>query len=69
MDSGKEYLCEKDNSLQEFMQRCVVGLDRIKYITLDKEEKIIINPVHISSVEILEETIVEYDESDPIVYG
>jgi len=60
MDSGKEYvICEKNFSLDDFTKSFFSDLPNgMKVLNntlvyLDGEEKIVINPTHISSVEVI----------------
>ncbi|MDQ0200053.1 hypothetical protein [Neobacillus ginsengisoli] len=61
MDSGKEYvICEKNYSLDDFTRSFYNELPngaRVMSNTfayLDGEEKIVVNPTHISSIEVIE---------------
>lgn len=67
MDSGKEYITEKDESVAQFIDRCTPKQAfGVNYISLDKEEKIFINGSHVSSIEVIEDDI-EVDEDDELV--
>jgi uncharacterized protein YlzI (FlbEa/FlbD family) len=61
MDSGKEYVvCEKNYSLNDFTRSffndLATGAKVMKnnFVYLDGDEKIVVNPTHISSIEVIE---------------
>ena len=67
MDSGKEYITEKDESAAHFISRATPKKAfEINYVSVDEEEKIYINGAHISSVEVIEDSA-KYGEDDEIV--
>ncbi|MFS0776068.1 hypothetical protein ABC255_08690 [Neobacillus sp. 3P2-tot-E-2] len=69
MDSGKEYTSEKFTSVEQFLDESLPKeAFAISYVSVDLDEKVFINGMHVSSVEVIEQTELNYDESDPIVY-
>lgn len=68
MDSGKEYVTEKFPMMKDFLEKIVASPNTINLITLDEKGKVLVNTAHISSIEVLGNVQVEYDESDPLVY-
>jgi hypothetical protein len=68
MDSGKEYVSEKFPTMKDFLEKIVASPNTINLITLDEKGKVLVNTAHISSIEVLGNVQVEYDESDPLVY-
>lgn len=69
MDSEKEYLSEKDETIEEFVRSAAPkSAYDINYISLDSEETVFINGVHVSSIEISSGPQNELDEDDEIVY-
>jgi hypothetical protein len=68
MDSGKEYVTEKFTTVKSFLEKIVSSPNTINLITLDEKGKVLVNTAHISSIEVLGDVQVEYDESDPLVY-
>ena len=68
MDSGKEYVTDKFPTMKDFLEKNVAGVNTINLITLDDKGRVLVNTAHISSVEVLSDVQVEYDESDPLVY-
>ncbi|WP_034757767.1 hypothetical protein [Rossellomorea vietnamensis] len=68
MDSGKEYVTEKFPTMKAFLEKNISTPNTINLITLDEKGKILVNTSHISSIEVLGDVKVEYDDSDPLVY-
>lgn len=61
MNSGKEYvICEKNYSLNDFTHSFFNDLPnggkvmKNNFVYLDGDEKIVVNPTHISSIEVIE---------------
>ncbi|MCY8792325.1 hypothetical protein MOE00_08345 [Bacillus inaquosorum] len=54
MDSGKEYVTERFDSIEDLSKSILYGPGAINYISTDEEEKILLNAEHISSIEILD---------------
>lgn len=52
MDSGREYVNEIDDSVEEFLKRAVRTNTSETFISLDQANKNIISVSHISSVEL-----------------
>lgn len=69
MDSGKEYINEKDKSVEEFIERFTPKQAfGVNYISLDINETVYINGSHISSIEVIEETSVHDDGDGMVLY-
>jgi hypothetical protein len=50
MESGNEYYSEKDINVEALAQRMLGKTNTLNMITLDKEEKIIVNTAKISEI-------------------
>ncbi|NMH68599.1 hypothetical protein HF072_07370 [Bacillus sp. RO3] len=68
MDSGKEYVTDKFPTIKAFLEKIIARPNTINLITLDEKGKVLVNTAHISSIEVLGDVQVEYDESDPLIY-
>jgi hypothetical protein len=67
MDSGKEYVTDKFPTMKAFLEKNVSEPNSINFITLDEKGRVLVNTAHISSIEVLGNVQVEYDESDQTV--